>query len=439
MAYIISLLCLLIAFIGVMRNKYFFNPITFMFAIWGVIVPISVQGFYGMKSPSDKSLLIISLGLIGYLLGCLVGNRRKRIIIKQITRTNVDYAPIHLNYSILYILISIALVYFAWAGFVSLRLLLSGKSFMYIKQLAVDFEGTNELRSSVFTITVKNFIAQPTAYLAIALLPIEIFFGRRDKKLIIASVCLAFLWVLSTAGRAIIIWIALYFAAVYLYYRIKLKIEKRKIKLRTKILLAIGVVLLFIALIYTTTLRKGSNYDIYRQMLIYFVAPIPHMDYYVQAVDSGYSEVLGLGLSSFYGFAYPFLFLIRLLIGRFPEFSTLIRFLSFDMFERSISLGGTIYMNAYVTIFFQPYVDGRLLGVFLLLMLFGYWCGRLFYNSFYLNDMRSFLFYILFLQKIMDSTVRFYFTQTSQAMCFIFAFLVTANLPFVIERKEIFN
>lgn len=95
--------------------------------------------------------------------------------------------------------------------------------------------------------------------------------------------------------------------------------------------------------------------------------------------------------------------------------------------ETGYYIGGGLYMNAFVTAFYQPYLDGRYVGVFLILMLFGFMCNQFFVRAYYDIDMKAILIYILLLQKILFSFVRFYFTQQAQALCFILAFLVVTS------------
>ena len=101
--------------------------------------------------------------------------------------------------------------------------------------------------------------------------------------------------------------------------------------------------------------------------------------------------------------------------------------MSFEMMETGYYIGGGLYMNAFVTAFYQPYLDGRYVGVFLILMLFGFMCNQFFVRAYYDIDMKAILIYILLLQKILFSFVRFYFTQQAQALCFILAFLVVTS------------
>ena len=101
MIFLMSFLCACIAFLGFLRrDDFILNPITVMFSIWAIILPLSALGAYDVPPISDKAMLIISVGLIGFLIGNYNGkiiySRMPDIFIecndKKMTRTNKKYA-----------------------------------------------------------------------------------------------------------------------------------------------------------------------------------------------------------------------------------------------------------------------------------------------------------------------------------------------------------
>ena len=84
--------------------------------------------------------------------------------------------------------------------------------------------------------------------------------------------------------------------------------------------------------------------------------------------------------------------------------------------------------------FYQPYIDGRFVGVFLICFLFGYLCNYSYKLAHDHKNLKYVLIYLLLLQKITDSMVRFYFTQTSQAVCIIYALF--AVVPVIRKNKK---
>lgn len=433
MIFLVSFICALIAVWGFFnKDRYFFNPVTTMFAIWAIILPFSALNLYKVPPISDKALYIITIGLLGYLLGILLSERTYKVTFFD----KVIHDPctkFTFNYKLLYFLYTIALIYLLFSAAVALRLLAQGYNLAYIRSLATA-EDTNALRSSIITITIKNFLATPVVYLAIAIMPIELLMGNKNKIIVITTLLMIFCWVISVGGRSIILWTILYFIAVFLFA--KGKSFSIYISKRVKRLIVFSIILLFGFLLWSTLSRKGAGTDLWRQIFIYYIAPLKHFDKYVEKIDTQYSNFYGHGAASFYGFAYPFLFLYRLLFGhgKYPAFWTLVRDLSFSQLEHTTWLGGDIQMNAFVTIFYQPYIDGRFVGVFVICFLFGIACGYTYKLAYRFKNIKYVLIYLLFLQKIFDSMVRFYFTQTSQVMCLIYALFVC--IPILQEEKE---
>lgn len=401
------------------RDRFLMNPITVMFGIWAILIPLSSIYAYEVPPPSDKCLIIIFVGLMGYLLGNVFSNSKCSFAVNGhiMNQPETEYG---FNYKILYVLYIISFVYLLSSAYVAITLMMKGYGLDYIREL-VTAEGTNEIRSSYLSILIKNFIATPTVYLALAILPIDMIMGKRDKVLLFLTIVMTVCWVISSGGRSVILWMVLYFFVFYLFA--KSKSFRIKVSKRIKRLAIIGGVLLLLLLLYTTYARKGFNVDLLRQLFIYYIAPVKHFDKYVELVDTRYTDFYGYGGASFYGFIYPVLFIGRVLSGRdgYSDFWVTVRELSFNKLEHTTWLGGNIHMNAFVTIFYQPYIDGRFVGVFVLCLFFGWMCGYTYKRAYIFRNIKYILLYLLFIQKIADSMVRFYFTQPAQAICLIFA------------------
>lgn len=421
MPVIMGALCLIIALYEFHRTRFFFNPITAMFIMWAAILPFSCWGLYGTVIPSDKVYIIVAIGLAGYLFGAIIGIKKHEFRIRNFT-TGVKHSY-KFNYLLIYILFGIAIIYYAYEMTIVIGLLASGFDYDYIRRLSIatDF---NVLRASpVITIT-KAFIATPASYLSLALLPMELL--KKNKQWLMIAGCIALMggYLLTTGGRSVLLWFALYFIVIFLLRKSKADIENvRNIIRKYRWWIIFGGIGLLYFLLQMTYSRKGEDVDLLKQIYIYFVCPLQNLDIHVGFVDS--SNMYGYGLSSFYGLLYPFMFLLqRLHINVFTPYVVSIYNMSFQDLQMGYDIGGSIYMNAFVTAFYQPYLDGRFIGVLLIMIVFGYVSGRFFQKAYYKGDIKSVLIYILLLQKIIFSYVRFYFTQQAQSICFLLAFFV---------------
>ena len=432
MVFVITIICWIIAILALLQSRFIFHPVGLMFFIWGILIPISASGAYGVHVPSDRSFSIMEVGLAGYLIGALIGSHKTnfRIVLGRNkaadTRECIGY---NIRYNLLYVLNWISIVFFIFQAVIVVSLLRSGYDYSYIRELATT-EDYNVLRQSRVLSNVRVFIATPVTYLEIAILPIEIFYGRKDKKLICQIIAMIFLWVFTSGGRSIIIWEVLYFVCVLLIQKKKInKIEWRALFNKYKYPFIIGGICLLLFLYFITISRKGEDVDFLKQFYIYYVAPLSFFDYHINALDSSTSKYLvGYGVSSFYGFFYPILFVYKLVAGSYPDFIESIYYRSFGILEHGVDIGGGIWMNAFATFFYQPYLDGRFIGTFIILMLFGYLCMRIYRKAKDGSDPKYMLIYLLLLQKISDSMVRFYFTQQVQAIAFILAFVVIVKV-----------
>lgn len=434
MLIVLSVFLFLIAVLGFLRYRFVLNPVSMMCLLWAILLPLSAYGFYGTRIPQTRTYVIIAVGVGAYLLGIFLGSKRVKYVIRSQQKGSV-LRGYSINYTFLYVIMSISLIYYLIQSIEVFRILRAGNSYAYVRILVASNE-KNALQSSRLLLALRAFIAVPTTYLAIAILPIELFYGKRKKTIIFGSVALMLLFIFTNGARSVIMWIAIYFLLVYLVYR---RNHEIRIKLSRKYRrwLMVGGTVLLLLMFYMTIFRKGEDVDLGRQMYIYFIAPIPHFDHYIDVVDM--SGEYGYGFSSFYGVVYPFLYILRIIIGSYSDFISNIYYMSFEMMESGYNLGNSVYMNAFVTTFYQPYLDGRYVGVIVILMIFGYMCSRTFKRTLYNEDLKSMLLYSLLLQKIIFSFVRFYFTQQAQAMCFLFAMFAIKRIYSTSEMEGDIN
>lgn len=421
MVLLFSMGCVTIALYGYYKTKFLLNPVTAMFIVWGLILPFSCWGAYDTVIPSDKVYIIIFIGLIAFLIGTLLGMQNieyKWGLIHTSNRWEYKF-----NYGLIYVLGIVAIIYYILQLIVVIGLLKAGFDYNYIRELAVTTEDSVLTSSPIVTI-IKAFIAVPMTYLSLTFLPLELLKKNKNKIIIIGSILLMLFYVLTTGGRSVIMWFLLYFVCVFMMRgKNAASSHLKQIIRKHRFIMIIGGVALIWFLLQMTFARKGDDVDLLKQAYIYFVAPLPNLDHHIGLVDN--SHLYGYGLSSFYGLLYPFMFILSNLgIEVFTPFVDTIYNMSFQDLQMGVNIGNGIYMNAFVTAFYQPYLDGRYLGVILIMALFGFASGRFFYKAYYKNNVKCLLIYLLLLQKIMFSFVRFYFTQQAQSICFILALIV---------------
>lgn len=139
--------------------------------------------------------------------------------------SDVKYSYV-LNFKIVIVLYSITFVYLAYQAVIVIGLLQSGLTLSAIRELFTSSD-LNLLRQSNYMVAIQNFIATPTVYLAIAILPIEWFKGNRNKIFIVSTILMIIAWFLL-GGRSVILWMAIYVIYLYKWKGVKIKLKKRK-------------------------------------------------------------------------------------------------------------------------------------------------------------------------------------------------------------------
>lgn len=414
------LLCVFAACFSKFVYGKLYNPSTVFFLIWMLLLAFSRLGLFGVPVPNSDTYLLLFIGLFSFFVGFVSVDLkkwfgRKNIFFRKF-ESDVKYLYV-LNFKIVIVLYSITFVYLAYQAVIVIGLLQSGLTLSAIRELFTSSD-LNLLRQSNYMVAIQNFIATPTVYLAIAILPIEWFKGNRNKIFIVSTILMIIAWVLTSGGRSVILWMAIYVIYLYKWKGVKIKLKKEN---RRKIVLV--VLSCIISLIFTTISRKGENVDFFFQMYQYFVVPIAHLEYRINELNASFFNVYGYGMASFYGVFYPFMFILTLAGWKYPIWLTTIRDLSFMNLENVVLLGSA-RMNAFVTTFFQFYLDGGMFGVFVGGVLFGFFVMHFYKKAKNGTDDKYTLIYLLLLQKLIFSFVRFYFTQPVQGISFLMAFFV---------------
>jgi oligosaccharide repeat unit polymerase len=446
MVLFLTVFCSVVALISWAKLKNPFNPFTFMFALWSLWIPLSDTGFHNMKHPSPKTYSVILCGLTAYLIGALIGYFCVGIRIKKTSDSN-SVQKLYVNYWLVHFLCCISILFYLYQCSKVIPLLLSGHDLGYIRDLLFSYE-ENEMRSSGLIVILNNFMVTPTTYFMMAYLPVEVFREKdRNNYLIAEIIIMLVLWIFTTGGRTVLLFMGVSLLCVYLqklkdkklsiYLLLRNKIKKTS-KLKKFLILGGCTSILVVAMFMITFSRSGEKVDILRTLYIYFGAPIEFLDYNINLIDNEHSNIYGYGVSSFYGFIYPIMFLLRILyiVNPYPAHMTLIHDMSVGNLQNVVNLGGDININAFATLFYQPYLDGRFVGVAIILALLGF-VGSLFYFKW--TKQKSILYqtaYLLILHKILFSMVRFWFTQPGQAISLILAFIVISPYALKIKVKR---
>jgi len=429
------LICVIILAVLVLQKRRWFDPAVIIMVYWSILIFCVSLHLFGLQKVSDWAYIIFIIGLVSFCIGTSCSNL---FACKGFSDTKKKYI---LDYRFLYVLYIIVIIFLLYNFKNVLELLSNGYSWAKIRRFYSNQgqnSGYNEVLQSAFNVMLNQFISTPTVYASIPIAVSDMMIGKKDKKLFVMTVIMMFLWMMTSGGRSIVIWFAMYFVFAILI------VKKHKIEINKKILRIIRMALipLIIVFIYITVERKGENLNILKEIYVYFPVGLKNFDYHIQEFISSNNGYLW-GVGSFYGFIYPVIFIIKQFgFIDYPDIILTARYLTFTSLEPNVFIG--IDMNAYATFMYQPYLDGGIIGVAIILFLFGCMCGY-YYNNVTKDviQMKYLAVYLFLIQKLMFSQVRFYFTQTQQAIALVillFAFVNVSSfrhrIVFRFGRKE---
>lgn len=416
MIVIILLLLLLLIFISGKRKRNISNPaIAFVF-LWSIILLLDKLSFFGIDQVQDATIKVIEFGVFSFLCGCIIacGTRKIRFTFgsKTTSGSNFNY---EFRYRILYILAWICILYFFFSGMRSLAAIAKGGS---LNSIRVDVQANDS--GSFVTNFLSNLVVLPTAYMLEAVAVVDFWFGKRNMKLFYLTVSIIALRVLSDAGRTPLMDFAIYMALSYAFIP-----KARKQKWAEKIKLYKWWILGIIVLTLATISRSSTS--VWRQLYFYFgMSPIL-LQHWMSQVDT--EALYTYGLTSLNGVFFPIIYLLKNLLRTTypPLFKG-----AYDMIALTdsqwiniLALGrGKTLANAYVSAFWFMYTDGRITGIVIGMMLYGFILYRAFYKASEASNIKRISLYFLLFQGLFFSFIRFPFAKSYYVLAIVYTFLV---------------
>lgn len=424
------------ALLGRKSEGKLFNPVTILGLLWAAILYLSGLHLYGIVPARANTYNMFFGGLLSffggyYFLKFVFGKRQPVFKFSRIKKENVEY---ELNYRLIYILALFCIPFYL-------------KDFFCVVQhvgLFADLGTTQKLlqensglfaRSSLETL-LRFFIVVPfVSWVCMPLMAIEFWMGQRRKYLLLLLLTLVLLRVFTTGGRATVIQLAFSFLCVYTFSEQYLKrrvVESVKKKVRrNKAFFLLGGVVLFTLLAFMTHSRAGTAalvtiyYDFSMQPLMF--------EGWQQSVD--YLDLYGLGLASLNGFFFPLDYILRNLLGvSLPDLYQQVTTLIGKTDSEWVRISPSVCANAYVSIFWFFYLDGRLPGILIGMFLYGCFSEIVYSACLHGVTKKSMAIYSFVLVGIFYSFGRFQFSQFS----YVLGFLMLIKFMFKKKVKDVF-
>lgn len=416
--------CVLIACLGYRLEKNFLlNPLTIFGLEWAIILLFSSMKLWTLIQPDDTIYLMILIGIMCFFLGYITFKgffKNKKIRLCGFSNNHVKLVP---RYYLIYVLSFFTIAYYiAWV----INILKQIQSFDLGSIISIqrtdDFVGyDNRILNAAAVLLLR-----PMAVAIPAITAVDFWFGKRDKILFTLNLMLLIVRVLSSGGRTIILLFGLYFLACSIVYlrQNKLMSEKLFLAVRSKKIKRVirRVVLLMIVAFSILTASRGV--EIFQNVYIAFAIQPRMFEIWSDYVNK--QEIVGGGITSLFGFIYPLFYLIKNLLGiRMPSFIENI----FECINKTeiewVWPGTGMRNNAYVSLFWYFYVDGRWFGIAVGMFLFGiivaknlhHVCMRQF-------DEKNMAIYCLTLYAIVFSFVRLEYGDYSFALAVVYIYFI---------------
>ncbi|WP_415324817.1 O-antigen polymerase [Clostridium perfringens] len=442
MNYIGIAFCITMIAIGFITNKKIINPITIFYTLWAVIFELSFLRLFNLKQASDKAYQIILLGLFTFAIGYYLVyffTRKYKVVLRyhKHFKRKIFKKEYLLRYKLIYFLGVITFLIYLYDLSIIFSYILNGSSLAYIRQLAQDSTSIIYANRSVVENAIRVLIVTPFTIALQPIVAVDFWFGERNKKLIIMDVSIIILRVITDGSRVLIVYLLLHFLASLTFINrnfLKSRKREKKKKRKKKLIITLIVVVSLFALYKTTLSRSGENFLRY---LYYYFSMEPYMfEIWSEVVDS--TQLVGYGFASTNGFWFFLFYIIKNILGlsKYPEhwYSIYNIILATDSHWQVIA-GDATTANAYVSLFWFFYLDGKIIGVIIGMLIYGMVCSKMFSNALNKKTSKSICLYLIILQGLCFSFVRLQFADIYYSIAVIFI-LLFAYKPTVLRIGE---
>lgn len=414
-AFIGEIICIVFAVIGLKNEKNIINPLTVFCAVFATVLFCSMLHLYTMFIPSNNTYKTFLLGIVYFILGYFLFEKLKYF--KQIKENKKEEVKIP-RYEVLYTICIICSIFFLVNLIIVINNVGSFSLYSVQKMLQggeVDFGYPAIIRAIILLIIYPCATAIP------AITATDFWFGRKDKKLILFTIIMMILRMLSTASRSGLIVIVIYIAVVGM---LSIYVQKRKnsnqkldndLKKKKKTIiffLGVGAIIFLIMTI-------SRNAQILRNLYLNFAMPPVMFERWSMYIDR--NEIIGAGEASLNGIFYPIFYILKNGLNiPMPE--------HFKSIYDAIMLTDTVWQpigtkltaNAYVSLFWFFYVDGRALGVAIGSFIFGIICRKIYTQTITNPNAKNVCIFCLIFYSYLYSFIRMQFAMISYSLALIY-------------------
>lgn len=418
MGIILSVLFFFIAYIAYNSDQKKLTP-TFVFALlWGAIMLAESLHLFGLYKSNLITYGVIAAGVVSFATGDWLFRHVTVVLGKQnVNEVNMPLFTFFMAGTILLL----------WKpAFSNAVLLMSGKLTFGTIRSSFDNPYTSSLIQVLY-----NYVALPFSIACLSIVSVMLMTPSAKNKYIsfLLTLLVIIERILIDAGRGMLLY---FFVMLFFSYELFGKgkgavvVQKKRKKL-----IYISFLIIVAAYVTISSFRSGGLSGFTKQVYIYICGCVPLLNNNLQNVIE--EKVILFGTGGMHG---PLQFLFTMIenvgIAGYPDFMQ-----QADIWYNNSLLPNYIApsttFNAYATAFYNVYLDGGIVTVFLEMLLYGAF-ARCSFNMIKTqpNNQRARTVYLFVIYGLVFSFIRFQFSLSRNFLCFIYIFVV-------VSRKRLTN
>lgn len=416
---LLSALTLLFLFIlswGVIRRK-FYKGISLMNLFIGYWFCIIFGGSFKLYRLYDTSAFVyfmIILGCAFFLVGYVAD--MNILAVKRQKSHNVKLKP-ETSYQKFGWLFYLTLAFAVYIIIKQIMLLLPMIMASGVYEVRGEMQVDEELLLGGYWDILLAYFAKPYVKASIIVILVNMFHHKISWQPLLVVIVLIGLYFLSEGGRGALM--EVFFVLLYLLYvnrRQLSKTSRRKMKY---------ALLLIAALPFVATLERGS--DVFFSIYTYYCGSSNYLTQFLQYRNDLFMDDL-YGIASFQGILKPFFGILQVMGIDKPQ--AIVDANDFIMSAQSVvfDIAPNCPMNYFVTCFGYAYKDGGIIGVCVIMTIYGILChfsDRKENENF--GNVRWPAFKILFFVNMLFTMSYFPLMKYINAMSIFYIFLITSN------------
>lgn len=443
MGYLVAVIILFIGIVACVSKHNIVNPTSLFCFEWALICFLAAMRLFTLYEADWKTWFIILFGTISFVFGSVFGSKIKIGTSKCLALYEqgmnegesdvISDRPFFIKKRTLWILIIILFVLLLSSFAQSMEYLKLGYTLGEIREASV---GQTEIDGYVRqTGTLNEFltIIRNTIEIFTVAGCIDYFVSdyRKNYKLFIAVILFEVMHSLTSGGRFNLAYLILELVVCLIIYKKNGWTINFELSPKVKRWIKRVVVALVIFIVVITLMRGTETTELIKKYYRYICGDVVFFDLHVEQIES--SGFWSFPYAGFYGFWSLFLPLLNRFGISYPQkyLNTIDIVFDTQVFRR---IGDSLVTNAFITPFYHLYADGRFLGVFLGMFLFGAFASYHYKKAMETMSQRDIIYYLIISQMIFK-TLQMY-PLTSQPYFVALIVMMICNRKFTINKRS---